>query len=173
MITQFLQRLLWLVVLVAAQMVVFNYIHIYDYATPLPFVYLVLLFPLGTSRWSILLWAFVCGLLCDIASLTLGIGAASITLVAFVQPVLLRLMTPKDAPEDMQPAYSTMGFWNYVGYAAILTSLFILCYFLLQSFTFNHIIDLGISCGASWLLTLFLCLIFEGFRDHRSPNTQS
>ena len=91
MITQFLQRLLWLVVLVAAQMVVFNYIHIYDYATPLPFVYLVLLFPLGTSRWSILLWAFVCGLLCDIASLTLGIGAASMTLVAFVQPVLLRI----------------------------------------------------------------------------------
>ena len=127
MITQFLQRLLWLVVLVAAQMVVFNYIHIYDYATPLPFVYLVLLFPLGTSRWSILLWAFVCGLLCDIASLTLGIGAASMTLVAFVQPVLLRLMTPKDAPEDMQPAYSTMGFWNYVGYAAILTSLFMWC----------------------------------------------
>lgn len=170
MITQFLQRLLWLVVLVAAQMMVFNYIHLLDYATPLPFVYLVLMFPLGTSRWSILLWAFVCGLLCDITSLTLGIGAASMTLVAFVQPVLLSLMTPKDATEDMQPAYSTMGFWSYVGYAAILTSIFSLCYFLLQSFTFNHIIDLGIACGSSWALTLVLCLIFEGLRDHSSSN---
>jgi rod shape-determining protein MreD len=168
MITQFLQRLLWLVVLVAAQMMVFNYIHIMGYATPLPFVYLVLLFPAGTSRWSILLWAFVCGLLCDIASLTLGIGAASLTLVAFVQPVLLKLMLPKDAPENMQPAYSTMGFWSYFNYAAILTALFILCYFALQSFSFNHISDLGIACGSSWLLTFVLCLVFESLRGHKN-----
>lgn len=168
MITQFLQRLLWLVVLVTAQMMVFNYIHILGYATPLPFVYLVLLFPLGTSRWSILLWAFVCGLLCDITSLTLGIGAAAMTLVAFVQPVLLRLMTPKDAPEDMRPAFSTLGFWSYCNYAAILTALFALAYFALQSFTFNHIADLGIACGSSWLLTFIICLVFEALRDHKT-----
>ena len=168
MITQFLQRLLWLVVLVTAQMMVFNYIHILDYATPLPFVYLVLLFPLGSSRWGILLWGFVCGLLCDIISLTLGIGAASMTLVAFIQPVLLRLMAPKDAPEDMHPAYSTLGFWTYFNYAAILTAIFALCYFALQSFTFNHIVDLGIACGSSWLLTFVICLIFEGLRDHKT-----
>ncbi len=164
MITQFLQRLLWLVVLVTAQMVVFNYIHVMGYATPLPFVYLVMLFPLGTSRWSILLWGFVCGLLCDITSLTLGIGAASMTLVAFVQPVLLQLMVPKDAPEDLQPSFSSMGFWTYFNYAAILTLLFVLSYFALQSFSFNHIVDLSIACTSSWLMTFLFCLLFEGLR---------
>ena len=170
MITQFLQRLLWLVALVTAQMMVFNYIHILGYATPLPFVFLVLLFPLDTSRWSILLWAFVCGLLCDITSLTLGIGAAAMTLVAFVQPVLLHAMAPKDAPEDMRPAFSTMGFWSYFNYAAILTALFALSYFALQSFTFNHIADLGIACVSSWLLTFIICLVFEALRDHKNED---
>lgn len=167
MITQFLQRLLWLVALVAAQMMVFNYIHIAGYATPLPYVYLLLLFPLGSSRWSVLLWGFCCGLLCDIVSLTLGIGAASMTLVAFVQPVLLQLMSPKDAPEDMQPSFASMGFWTYSLYALILTLLFALSYFLLQSFSFHHLADIGIALGSSWLLTFLLCLVFEALRGHK------
>ena len=42
--------------LVAAQLLVFNHIHLFGYATPLPFVYFLLRFPLNTERWSILLW---------------------------------------------------------------------------------------------------------------------
>ena len=164
MIITFLQRLLWMLALVAAQMVVFNYIHLFGYATPLPFVYLLLLFPLGTERWDILLWGFVCGLLCDITSLTLGIGMASMTLVAFIQPPLLRLMTPKDAVEDMQPGYDTMGFWGYFRYAFLLTLLFVLAYFLIQTFNFFHPLDFVISMASSWAITFFFCLSFEALR---------
>ncbi|MCR4995160.1 MAG: rod shape-determining protein MreD [Bacteroidales bacterium] len=168
MFPQFLRRLFWLVLLVVAQMVIFNYIHLFGYATPLVYVYFLLLFPLGTSRWSILLWGFVCGFLCDVVSLSLGMGAASMTLVAFVQPLLLKIMVQKDAPEDLQPGLRTMGFWSYTNYTAILTALFCLCYFLLQAFTFNHAKDLAIACGSSWLLTFVLCMVFEGLRDHKT-----
>ena len=150
--------------LVALQMVVFNYIHLFGYATPLPFVYLLLLFPLGTDRWSILLWGFVCGLLCDITSLTLGVGMAAMTLVAFIQPPLLQLMIPKDAVEDMQPGYGTMGFWGYFRYALLLTLIFVIAYFLLQVFNFFHPLDFLISMLSSWALTFFLCLTFEALR---------
>lgn len=164
MIITFLQRLLWLLTLVAAQMMVFNYIHLYGYATPLPFVYLLLLFPLSTDRWSILLWGFVCGLLCDIASLTLGIGMAAMTLTAFIQPPLLLMMTPKDAVEDMQPGFDTMGFWPYVRYAFLLTSIFVLAYFVIHTFNFFHPLDFLIALLSSWALTFFFCLIFEALR---------
>ena len=150
--------------LVALQMVVFNYIHLFGYATPLPFVYLLLLFPLGTDRWSILLWGFVCGLLCDITSLTLGVGMTAMTLVAFIQPPLLQLMIPKDAVEDMQPGYGTMGFWGYFRYALLLTLIFVIAYFLLQVFNFFHPLDFLISMLSSWALTFFLCLTFEALR---------
>ena len=164
MIIKSLQRLLWMLSLVAAQMMVFNNIHLFGYATPLPFVYLLLLFPLGTERWTILLWGFVCGLLCDIPSLTLGVGMASMTLIAFIQPPLLELMAPKDAVEDMQPGIASMGFWSFFHYSAMLTMVFVLVYFLLQVFNFFHPLDFLISMSSSWVLTFLFCLFFEALR---------
>ena len=146
---------------------VFNYIHLFGYATPLPYVYLLMLFPLNSSRWSILLWGFVCGLLCDFVSMTPGLGAASMTLVAFVQPLLLRAMAPKDALEDMQASYHTLGFWGYVRYAGILTLLFAITYFLLLSLSFFHAADFAIAFASSWALTLVICLAIESVRSSR------
>lgn len=154
-----------MVALVAAQMMVFNHIHFMGYATPLPYVYLLMLFPLGTSRWSILLWGFACGLLTDVVSMTPGVGAAAMTLTAFVQPVLLQQMAPKDAVEDMQAGYDTMGFWPFLRLALVITFIFALTYFLLLSFNFYHLADLAIAFASSWALTLVLCLVFEAIRS--------
>lgn len=164
MITTFLQRLLWMIALVVLQMVVFNYIHLFGYATPLPFIYFLLLFPQGTQRWGILLWGFICGLLCDITTLTLGVGAATMTFIAFVQPPLLQHMVSKDDPEDLQPGIATMGFWSYFLYALVLTILFVSTYFLLQTFNFFHPIDLLIAMVSSWALTFLFCILFEALR---------
>ena len=163
MLLTFLQRLFWMVVILAAQMLVFNHIHLFGYATPLPYVFLLLTFSLGTERWSILLWGFFCGLLADITSLTPGVGAAAMTLTAFVQPPLLALMVPKDAPEHLRPGYATMGFRSYFYYTALLTFLFTFTYFVILSFSFHNPVNLSISFASSWGLTFLLCLVFEGF----------
>ncbi|MBR3513717.1 MAG: rod shape-determining protein MreD [Bacteroidaceae bacterium] len=164
MITTFLQRLLWLAILVALQLVVFNHIHLFGYATPLVFVYFVTLFPLGTSHWNILLWAFACGMLADITTLTPGVGAAAMTLTALVQPPLLEAMRPKDAPEDMRATFHTLGFWHYVYYCGLLVTVFTLAYFLLQFFNFFHLEDMAISWASSLMLTWLVCILLEHVR---------
>ena len=164
MLNSVLKRLLWLATLVVAQMMVFNHIHLMGYATPLVFVYFLLLFPLGTSRWSILLWGFLCGLVTDVVSLTPGVGAASMTLTAFVQPLLLKRFEPQNALEDMQASYSTLGFWTYVRYASILTAIFSVAYFMVLAFSFFHLHDFAITLVSSWGLTLLICLSIEGVR---------
>jgi len=169
----FLQRTLWLVALVAAQMMVFNYVHLFGYATPLPYVYLLLIFPLGTARWSIMLWGFVCGLLCDFVSLTMGIGAASMTLAAFVQPLLLKYMAPKDAVDNMQASFHELSFWGYVRYSGILTFIFSATYFLLLSSSFFHLYDFTIAFTSSWILTLILCLAIERVRGGKHHAKES
>ncbi|MCR5820597.1 MAG: rod shape-determining protein MreD [Bacteroidaceae bacterium] len=173
MLTTFLQRLLLMTALLAVQMLVLNHIHVMGFATPLLIVYFLLLFPLGTSRWSIMLWGFVCGLLADMATLTPGVGAGAMTLVAFVQPVLLMAMRPKEAAEDMQASFHTMGFAAYVRYCSILTFIFCFAYFLLQSFSFFHIVHLAISFGSSWLLTLVICIAVEAMRPVNSRKTEN
>lgn len=159
---------MYMVALVAAQLLVFNHVQLFGYATPLPFIYFVLIFPLGTDRWNILLWGFTCGLLADITAMTPGVGAFAMTLAALIQPPLLQLLVPKDAPEDLRPGFSTMGLWPYIRYATILSLVFSLSYFLVLSFSFHHIEELAISFVSSWLLTLLLCLIFEGFHKRKN-----
>ena len=167
MINLILQRFLWMTALVAAQLLVFNHIHLFQVATPLPFVYLLLLFPLGTEHWRVLIWGFLCGLLADITTLTPGVGAAAMTLTAFVQPYLLPLFTPKDAAEDMEPSYRTMGFWLYARYASFLTAIFCACYFMVLAFSFQHLWEWLVSMLSSWMLTLVLCLILQGFKKKK------
>ncbi len=168
MVITFLQRLLWLVALVALQMVLFNHIHLFGYATPLPYVFLLLLFPKDAPRWGVLLWGFACGLLCDVVSLSLGIGAGAMTLTALVQPVFLRLFAPKDSAEDLQASFYSLGMAAYCRYSALTTLVFTLAYFLLLSFNFFHLKDFCIACVSSWLITYLFCLAFEALRDKRS-----
>lgn len=170
MVTTFLQRSLWLVTLVVLQLVVFNHITVWGYATPLFFVYFVTLFPLGTTRWSILLWAFACGMLADVTMLTPGAGAAAMTLTALIQPPLLSAIRPKDALEDMQASIHTLGFWKYFYYCGLLTLVFTLTYFLLQFFTFSHIEDMAITWAGSWALTFVLCLLVENIRGNKQED---
>ena len=159
--------------LVVAQMMVFNHIHLLGYATPMPYVYMLLLFPMNSNRSVVMLWGFVCGLLCDIVSLTPGIGAAAMTLAACIQPPLLRAMAPKDAVEDMQPSFHSMGFWLYFRYAMVVTIIFALAYFLLAAFNFFHPQDLAISFASSWALSFVLCLLFEALRGKKEDNRES
>ncbi len=168
MIITFLQRLLWMLALVAMQMLVFNHIHLLGYATPLMSIYLLLLFPLGTKRWTILLWGFVCGLLVDMVSLTLGVCTSAMTLAAFIQPPLLKAIEPQNAAEDMQASFHTLGFWTYVRYAAVMITVFMVTYFLVQAFTFFHLKDIALDFVGSWLLTLVLCLALEATRSRKS-----
>ena len=51
--------------LVLAQALVFNYIHLFGYATVLLYVYFVVMFPRNYPRWAILLWSFFLGLSAD------------------------------------------------------------------------------------------------------------
>ena len=57
-----LARSLWFIVLVIAQALVFNHIHLFGYATPMPYVFVLLILRHGTPRWVYVLTGFVTGL---------------------------------------------------------------------------------------------------------------
>ncbi len=168
MIISELFRLLQFVLILAAQVLVFNHIHFMDHATPLVYVGFLLGFPLNYSRSGILLWGFLMGLLVDIFSNTPGVAAASTTLVALIQPVLLRHMTPKDAVEDMVPNFHTLGKSNYFWFFFIVILIHHIAAFLLESFTYFHLADVAIDCGSSILLTTFIVWGTEHLLNRKS-----
>lgn len=76
--------------LVLLQVLVLNYVHIGQYATPLFYIYFILKFHTDTGRKELMLWSFAIGLCIDIFSNTPGMNAAAAVLLAFCRPLLLR-----------------------------------------------------------------------------------
>ena len=59
--TQLLRGVAIFVALLLVQILVFNHIHLFNCATPLLYIYVVLLFPRNIPRWLALLSGFIMG----------------------------------------------------------------------------------------------------------------
>ena len=90
------KRLLFFAVLLVVQALVLNHIHLFNCATPLLYVYLVLLFPRNFPKWAILLWSFALGLCVDTFTNTPGVAAGAMTLIGVLQPYIFEPFIPRD-----------------------------------------------------------------------------
>ena len=96
---KFIHNIFFFVILLLAQVLVFNHVRIFECATPLLYVYFVLPIPHDQPRWATLLWCFALGLSVDVFSDMPGVAAASMTLIGLLQPYLLFLFLPRDCPD--------------------------------------------------------------------------
>lgn len=166
MIIENLKRFAQLLVLLALQVLLMNHIHVMGYGVPLVYVTLLLYVPVNANRIATLMWAFAMGFLVDMFSNTPGLSAASLTFAAMFQPGWLKMLTPKDALEDMTPNYHTMGVWNHLRYLTFLLFLHHLAYYLLESFSFYNLMDLGMAFGCSLLMSWIVIVVLETLRSH-------
>ena len=168
MIVTQLIRLMQMLGLLALQVLLLNHICLFGYATPMVYVAFLLYFPLNASRIGMLLWSFTLGLLVDIFSNTLGMATASMTLVAMIQHPLLTLMVPRDSAENIVPNYVTMGRAQHIRFVVLLVLIHHMAFYLLESFSFRHPVQLLISFLSGALLSILLILTLEVFRGKRN-----
>ena len=161
----FLHRLITFIILALVQSLVLNHVHLFDVATPMVYVFFVLTFRRNSFRSGMLIWSFLLGLVVDIFSNTPGVGAASMTLMAFIQPYLLFLITPRDSAEDMEVSMTTLGIARFTYFTLIVSFLFCLVFFTLEVFSFNHWLYWLECVAGSWVLTFVLILVIERFRS--------
>ncbi len=156
-----LKRAAWFLVYVFLQTIVFGRIHLYGVATPLLYVYFMLQFPRNYPKWANLLWGFFLGLAVDIFANTPGLAAASLTLLAAVQPYYLELFVPREAAENLQPSMAVLGVTRYIYYALPLVLLFVLIFYSLEFFNFIDWQHWLACVGSSTLLTMAIILTLE------------
>lgn len=160
----FLKGVLLFAILLLAQVLVLNHIHLFDCATPLLYVYVVLQFRRNYPRWGILLVSFLLGLLVDIFSNTPGVAAASMTFLGFLQPYVLAMFLNRDSDEDLQPSMKSLGFAKFFYYAAVLVVVYCAIFFTIETFSFFNGL-LWLECvGGSAMLTILLILAIENSR---------
>ena len=108
-----LHRVTMFLILLAAQVLILNHVHLLDVAMPLLYIYFAITFRRGFPRWIILLSCFFMGLIVDMFSSTPGLAAGTMTLVGFIQPFLVERTAPRDSAEDMEISVATMGFGGF------------------------------------------------------------
>lgn len=170
MIITLFKRIVGIALLVIFQVMVCNHLHLLGYATPMIYVLFFCYLPLNANRIATLLWAFLLGLIIDTFSGTPGQASGAMVLTAMVQWPLLKAMAPKESLEDMVPSYRTLGVTKHFYYLFILTIVHHTTFFLLETFSYFHIVDIALSLGGSIVLSMVIMLTLETTRDRKQKS---
>jgi rod shape-determining protein MreD len=109
------------IVLIIAQLIIFNNIQFSGYINPYIYVLFVLLLPFETPKWALLASAFLLGLTMDLFSETLGMHTAATVFMAFLRPYVLNIISPRDGYESGTfPRVAYYGASWFIKYSFIL-----------------------------------------------------
>lgn len=158
------QRIRWFILLVLLQVLVLNYVHINQYATPLFYIYFILKFNSDIGRKSLMLWAFSIGLCVDIFSNTPGINAAASVLLAFCRPLLLRNQLLRGMSDIFEPGISAMGVHSFLRYTFTGVFIHVTTVNILDAFSFIHLKPLLLSIVTDTAMTLFCIMCVDTIR---------
>lgn len=161
---QNLQRIQWFVFLVLLQVLVLNYVHIGQYATPLFYIYFILKFNADTGRKELMLWAFAMGLCIDMFSNTPGMNAAASVLLAFCRPLLLRSQLLRGNTDIFEPGVRVMGILPFMRYAFAGVLLHVAVLDVLDIFSWAHFDMLVLKILSDVAVTLFCILCVDVVR---------
>lgn len=151
--------------LFAAQVLILNHVHLFGVGTPLLYVYYAISFRRNFPKWLALVSSFMLGLFIDVFSSTPGLAASVMTLVAFVQIYLVDLIAPRDSADDLAASTKALGFSRFATMSSLLTLLYCLVFFALETFNFFDVLLWLARSFVSALLTMVLILSVESVRS--------
>ena len=140
--------------------------HLHRYITPYIYYLFILWLPFGISRQWLLLVGFLTGLTLDYFMMTPGLHAAASLLIAYVRPLLIQVLTPRDSTEFnyREPSPQAMQWTPYAIYVFVLTILHHGYMVFLEWLSFGSFLDFLIkiisTTGISLLLVVTLELLF-------------
>lgn len=135
MINRILRFGLIFIFLILLQVLLFNNIQFSGYVNPYIYLMFILLLPVETPVWLLLLISFATGMTVDIASGTLGMHASATVLAGFIRPYILRITSPRDGYEPgINPSMAYYGIRWFLMYASIMIFIHHFALFYLEVF---------------------------------------
>ena len=148
--------------LVLFQVLVLNNLNISSYMNPYIYPLFILLLPINTPVWLVLILSFVTGITVDMFSNTMGIHAAALVLMGFARGMVLNVLVPRTGYEmDMDPKLGQFGFNWFLTYAIILVAVHHIALFMLEVFSFEFFAFTLQKILVSILFSVFLMLLYE------------
>lgn len=155
-----INNLLRFVVLILAQVLVFNHINFLGNINPYPYILFVLLFPINNNRTLFIFLSFMLGLFVDIFSDSGGVHAAACVTIAFIRPPVLKFAFGM-IYEHQTIKFNNTEFGNRIIYFSILILIHHLIMFLLEIFNISNLLLVLQKTLFSSIFTILLCALIS------------
>ncbi|MCH5245937.1 MAG: rod shape-determining protein MreD [Muribaculaceae bacterium] len=149
-----LQFIILTIIIVLAQVIVFNHVCLFDVAMPFVFIYVLLRLPMSLNVNWVLTAGFLLGLLIDMFSDTYGMNALAGTVLAQCRQYVLRLyLAPEEESSQQETSMHSLGTEVYAKYLLTMTLLYCCLIFVIEAFSFFNPVQLMLRIVASTLLS--------------------
>ena len=145
---------------VLIQTLVFDNIQISNYINVLFYILFILLLPINTNKFLVLVLAFFLGLSIDIFNSTQGLHASATVLLAFLRPFVLEIYAPREEYDiNKTPGIKNYGFSWFIKYCLTLILIHHIFLFSIEIFNFSHFFfALGKAIISSFFSLIFVVL---------------
>ena len=131
----------------------FNYIHFTIYPI------IIALLPYKTSKTLVVAIGFLLGLFVDLFYDSLGIHAATCTLVAYLRPYMLNILSPVEGYKKDGLTAHGYGLPWFLSYIGIFMFICLFTLYSIEAFSFVYIKEIVLRTIFSFLASLFLIVI--------------
>jgi rod shape-determining protein MreD len=157
--------------LLLLQLLVINNIELSSYINPYIYVAFILLLPVNTKPWHVVIISFLVGATVDAFSSTPGLHIAATNFMGFVRIHYLRATTTKEDQEGrVIPSLSQKGIVWFCVYGFVMILLHHIPLFFLEIYGFHEFFDTFSRVVLSTLVTLLLIIVGQllFFRTQKS-----
>ena len=146
------------ILLLAAQVIIFNNFNFLGYINPYPYILFIILYPVNGNKYGLLASSFLLGLIMDLFCNSGGVHAASCVMLAYFRPSLFKFSF------GLSYEYQTVRLNDVLTperFSFIFLSVIIhhLTLFVLEVFTFEYLWDIILRTLVSTLFTLIICIL--------------
>lgn len=149
------------IVLVLIQVLVLNQVQVGGYISPFIYILFVLLLPVSTPRYLLMIFGFLLGLSVDVFSNSLGIHAAATVFIAFIRPFVIRSISNREEDRNEFPGLRQNKFSWFLSYTAIMVFVHHFILFYLEYFTFSHFFTTFLRVLLSSVFSIFVIVLSQ------------
>lgn len=156
----FWKYLILFITMLLLQFLLFDSINVSIYVTILGYTAFFTLLPLKLKHIWFLLSGLAAGLAADLFMGTGGLNTVASLATGFLRPSVARIGLGRDAERDGEiPSPRTHPFGKWMRYAAILTGIHCLVFFMMEAFSLRNIEFTLLRTACSWGATMVVVLL--------------
>ena len=146
------------ILLLAAQILVFNNMNFLGYINPYPYILFIILYPVNGNKYGLLLAGFILGIIMDMFCNSGGVHAASCLALAYYRPYIFKFSF------GLSYEYQTIKINDVLTperFSFILISVVIhhFVLFILEIFRLNFLFEILFKTVISTIFTIVICVI--------------